>query len=139
MTPMEVACREWLAGVAEVPGPGDNQRIGEYLKSVGLGPDDETAWCSAFVNWCHEQAGLTGTDKGNARSWLKWGHNVTEPRVGDIVVLWRGARDSWQGHVGFVAGISGAVVLILGGNQGDAVTITAYSRERVLGFRRLGA
>lgn len=139
MTPLEVAVREWLLGVREVPGPGTNSRIAEYLGTVGMGPDDETAWCSAFTNYCHEQAGVPGTDKANARSWMAWGRAVTEPRVGDVVVLWRVARDSWQGHVGFYVGGSGGSVLLLGGNQDDSINITAYSRERLLGVRRLGA
>jgi uncharacterized protein (TIGR02594 family) len=136
MKPIEYALVELVAGVAEVPGPGSNPRVLEYLHTVGLGRDDETAWCSAFTNWCHEQAGITGTGKGNARSWLSWGGKPDSPCLGDVVVLWRGSRDGWQGHVGFWVGGSGGAVLILGGNQGDRVSIAAYSPERVLGYRR---
>ena len=136
MTPVEFAFRELLAGIAEVPGPGDNPRIGEYLATVGLGPDDETAWCSAFANWCHQQAGVAGSGAPNARSWMHWGLPAAEPRLGDVVVLWRGSLTGWEGHVGFWAGGGLGAVLILGGNQGDRVSIAAYSRERVLGYRR---
>lgn len=63
-------------GVKEKPGAADNPRIVEYLKSTNLGSpqnkNDETAWCSAFVNWCVEQAGFDGTDSALARHWLKW-------------------------------------------------------------------
>lgn len=128
---------ELLAGVHELDDPAEHPRIVEYLKTVGLGPDDETSWCSAFVCWAMTQAqvptiGVTGA----ARSWLKWGRAVTTPQVGDVVVLWRGSRTSWQGHVGIYVGGSGGAVLLLGGNQGDAVTIAPFSVERVLGYRR---
>ena len=41
------------------------------------------------------------------------------------------------GHVGFFAGLDGAHVLLLAGNQGDAVTVAPFDRTRVLGVRRL--
>lgn len=135
MTPLEIALSELVSGVAEVPGPGDNPRISEYLAAVGLGPDDETPWCSAFVNWCCERAGVAGSGKGNARSWLSWGRPTDSPRPGSIVVLWRGSRAGWEGHVGFYLGEAGGVVILLGGNQGDRVSVSAYSKERLLGYR----
>ena len=55
-----VAARE--RGVGGLPGPANNQRVLEYLRSTSNLGDlatsrDETSWCSAFVNWCLEQAG----------------------------------------------------------------------------------
>jgi uncharacterized protein (TIGR02594 family) len=131
------AFQELLAGVHEFDDPGENPRIVEYLKVVGLEPDDETSWCSAFVAWCMVQAqvpilGVTGA----ARSWLKWGKAAERPEVGDVVVLWRGHRMSWQGHVGLYVGGGGGSALLLSGNQSDAVTIAPFSLERVLGYRR---
>jgi hypothetical protein len=41
-----------------------------------------------------------------------------------------------NGHVGFVAGQDRAGnLMVLGGNQGDAVSIKPFARGRVLGFR----
>lgn len=138
MTPLEVALAELTRGVAEVPGPANNPRIGEYLLLVGEAPDDATPWCSAFVNWCHRQAGLQGTGKANARSWLHWGTPTGAPTLGDVVVFWRGSRVSWEGHVAFYLGESGGTVIVVGGNQGNRVSVTAYSKEQVLGYRRAG-
>jgi len=40
-------------GVKEIPGSVDNPKIVEYAQSCTLqAQDDETAWCSSFVNWC---------------------------------------------------------------------------------------
>lgn len=135
--PIEFALAELVAGVREFPDPGENPRIGEYLKVVGLEPDDETSWCSAFIAWCHEQAQVPILHiTGAARSWLQWGHPVEIPRLGDVVVLWRGHRMSWQGHVGLYVGGGGGSVILVGGNQGNAVSVAPFSTERVLGYRR---
>jgi uncharacterized protein (TIGR02594 family) len=125
-------------GVTEVPGPGDNPRIVEYLKSTTLGsPDnrnDETPWCSAFLNWCMEQAGIKGTNSAWARSWLNWGREPTDDEWGEgvVVILERGAN---SGHVGFLDDWDDNRVRLLGGNQGDKVGYAWFPDERVLGYR----
>jgi uncharacterized protein (TIGR02594 family) len=126
-------------GVKESPGTGDNPRVVEYLKSTNLGTphnaNDETPWCSAFVNWCIERAGYEGTDSAWARAWLNWGKPVAMPKRGCIVVLSRGAS---SGHVGFYIGERGDSIKVLSGNQRDAVNISAYPKVRVLGYRLPG-
>src|SRR5262245_20844734 len=61
-------------GVKEYTGAADNPRIVEYLTSTTLGSversNDETPWCSAFVNWCVAKSGYEGTDSAWAKSWL---------------------------------------------------------------------
>lgn len=123
--------------VAEVAGPGDNPRIVDYLRSTNLGGDmasnDETAWCSAFVNFCVEQAGFAGTDSAGARSWLKWGRKTDTPVTGCIVIFERGAPPS--GHVAFYVSESADQVKVLGGNQGNKVCFAQYPKTRVLGYQ----
>ena len=132
---LEVALGELQSGVAEVPGPASNPRIDAYLRTVGLGPDDETPWCAAFTHWCLAEAGLMGTARPNARSYIHWGTPVGEPRLGAITVLWRGSRDGWQGHVAFLMDLTSSSILLLGGNQGNRVSVAAYPRDRLLGMR----
>lgn len=82
-----------------------------------------------------------------ARSWLKIGYAVDlgNAEAGfDVVVLKRGTGKQLgpevidaPGHVGLYAGKQGTKVLILGGNQGDAVNVSAYPAASVLGIRRL--
>jgi hypothetical protein len=52
------------------------------------------------------------------------------------VVLERG-NDPLSGHVGFFRQMSadGSKVYVLGGNQGDAVSIAAFPANKVLGYR----
>jgi uncharacterized protein (TIGR02594 family) len=122
-------------GVREIAGPEDNPRIQEYHASTSLkATDDETPWCSAFVNWCLQQAGLEGTGSAMARSWLDWGQKVTEPQPGDVAVFARGTGN--QGHVGFCLGRSGGSVKLLGGNQNDEVNVAWQNASRLLGYRR---
>ena len=91
-------------GVKEVAGPNDNQRILKYFNELGFSGKelkDETAWCSAYANWVAKTAGFEFSGKLTARSWLAVGSSTNQPRIGDIVVLWRENPKSWKGHVGF--------------------------------------
>jgi uncharacterized protein (TIGR02594 family) len=122
-------------GQKEVGGNRDNPRIKEYLKTVGMNGHDETPWCSAFANWCMAQANIKGTGRANARSWLKWeGKLVAKPVFGCIVVLSR-PPDPSHGHVAFWVGEDAVNPMLLGGNQGNAVSLKRYPRARILDYR----
>lgn len=133
---LDAAYAELVAGVREVSGPHHNLRILEYLRATSLGDagGDETPWCSAFANWSMRIGRVVGTNSAAARSWLRWGV-PSEPRVGAVCVLWRGSATSALGHVGFVVGHSGGAVHLLGGNQGDRVSVASFPVARVLGYR----
>lgn len=118
-------------GVKEIPG-GPNARIEEYLAMLGGKPGN--AWCSAFLAWVMTQAGLPHTHSLAARSWTKWQTPISQPRVGCVVVLSRGTQ-SWQGHVGLLIRESPKTLTLLGGNQGDAVSIRPYPRSKLLALR----
>jgi uncharacterized protein (TIGR02594 family) len=128
-------------GEKEISGAPDNPTIVKYAKDSGFEwvNDDETPWCSIFINWCAMKADLKRSKKANARSWLLVGNATSNPEPGDIVVFWRGSIDSWQGHVGIFLGFSKdqSRVYCLGGNQGNQVSISAYPTSTVLGYRRL--
>jgi uncharacterized protein (TIGR02594 family) len=126
---MDVAKKE--LGQHEVQG-GENPRILEYLRSTYIGApgnqEDETPWCSAFVNWCLQQVGIKGTRSAWARSFETYGKKMTGPEVGCIVVFdWHDGT----GHVGFVTGWTGTTVTVLGGNQADSVSLATFSRRNV--------
>jgi len=129
-------------GQKEISGPEHNLTIVNYAQACGFEwvNDDETPWCSIFVNWVAHKCKLKRSNKANARSWLLIGEKVdSTPEPGDVVVFWRESPQSWKGHVGFFFGYSqdGSRVYCLGGNQGDQVSISAYPTNTVLGFRRL--
>ena len=95
--------------------------------------DDETPWCAAFVSAMLEEAGVKSARTGWARGYLKWGQKLGMPTNGAVVVFSRGPT---AGHVGFVVGRDAdGNIMVLGGNQGDEVSIKAFSRDRILGYR----
>lgn len=142
---LEIAWQESLSGVCELAGPQENAaRIIEYHSATTLrATTDEVAWCSSLVNWCLLQAGQDITRSAAARSWLSWGLDLRVPAIGCVAVLKRAGKSQpgpavldAPGHVGFYFGRgSQSEVLILGGNQDNAVNVRAYPLARVLGYR----
>ena len=134
---LEIALGE--QGVKGFPGTSTNPRVVQYLQSTTLpaplAQTDETFWCSAFVNWCVEQAGFEGTDSARARSWSAWGKGIDQPTRGCIVVFERPEGGSTAGHVGFFMGRDGNSLLVLGGNQNDAVNLGHQPRNRLIASR----
>ncbi|MEL6265309.1 MAG: LysM peptidoglycan-binding domain-containing protein [Pseudomonadota bacterium] len=136
----KIARRE--VGVAEIPGASHAPRVLEYLATcerlpLNMRGRDETAWCSAFVNWCVEQAGLAGTNSAWARSWLDEGWGTAEdsdaPRVGAIAVFRRFNAGTDGGHVAFFERDLGTKIEILGGNQSNKVKTSTYPKNGRLG------
>jgi len=79
-------------------------------------------------------------------TWLRMGVpvDVSAAQRGDIVVLKRGNPSQpgpeviqAPGHVGFFDRFDGTFVWVLGGNQGNSVSIAPFTYERVLGVRRV--
>lgn len=116
---------------------GHNARILEYHMATKLkAQSDEISWCSAFVNWVFQKAGIIGTQSAAARSWTTWGKEIPTPVIGCVVIFWRGTQNGWQGHVGFFCGInSDGDIVVLGGNQNNQVSILVYPKTQLLGYR----
>ena len=147
VTPFTLAGR--FLNVAEAPGAVANPQVLAMLRlddpSVR---DDETPWCSAFVNYVAWLLDLPRSRSLRARSWLTIGAPIawTEARAAfDVVVLSRGdhappATNLYApGHVGFFSRldlINGRVQL-LGGNQGNRVCLAWFPTARILDVRRL--
>jgi hypothetical protein len=82
-----------------------------------------------------------------ARSWLSVGRpvNLDEAEAGfGVIVLKRGEGQqpgpdvlNVPGHVGLFAGREGDVVLLLAGNQSDAVSVQRFPASQILGIRRI--
>ncbi|MEP2026319.1 MAG: TIGR02594 family protein [Reichenbachiella sp.] len=138
---LQVAFKE--LGQTEISGSQHNPRIVSYAEQSNFPgiKDDETPWCSIFVNFCCDELNYERSGKANARSWLQVGSESATPRPGDVVVFWRESLHSWKGHVGIYLGHSDdkKKVFCIGGNQGNAVSVAAYDAGKVLGYRRMGA
>ncbi len=132
-----LARREMADGVVEFGDPGEhNPRILDYHATVAGGfLENEVPWCSSFINWCMEQSGIAGTDSAVARSWERWGRKIDAPKVGAVAVFWRESKSSGLGHVGFYASETSTKVAVLGGNQGNRVSVDNYPKARLLSYR----
>ena len=107
----------------------------EYHATTGITNNDETPWCSSFVNWVMLKAGQGGTKSAMAISWRKYGKKVSKPAYGAIAVIdWDGPGPGWKGHVGFVVGKQGDKLLILGGNQSNAVNIKRFGTSKIVAY-----
>lgn len=127
-------------GLAEFPGAKSNPEVVKMYADSGNSwvKDDETPWCAAFVGSVLAQCGIKGTGKLNARSYLDWGQKVDlkDAKQGDIVILTRG-NSKTQGHVAFFdSWQNNGSVNLLGGNQGDKVSVAPFGVSRVIGVRR---
>lgn len=128
-----------LEKTREIAGKRHSSTIMGWARRLGIWyPDDETPWCGLFTAHCIgsqiPDEALPNNPLG-ARNWLKFGREVSAPVEGAIVVFWRGKRNGWQGHVGFVVGSDPAHVWVLGGNQSNQVNVRKFPRSRVLGYR----
>lgn len=121
-------------GLKEIHGDVDAPEIVKMWKDIKMSgiKDDETPWCAAFVGACLERSGIKSTRSGGSQSYLNWGEVLVTPIYGCVVVF---KRDG-GGHVGFVVGKDqNGNLMVLGGNQSDAVNIKPFKTDRVVGFR----
>lgn len=123
----------------------NNPLIVHWLKQIlPWSWQDETPWCSAFMFACATMAKVDRPDANEAPAAASW-RTVGEERPlykcdpGDIVVLYRGSKTSWQRHVGVYIRQSKTHVYVLGGNQGNRVQISAYPIEDIDVCRRPGS
>ena len=121
-------------GTKEIPGPKNNPQILEFLK--GISSNEETPWCAAFVNYCMTHTGNKGSGSAMARS-FETSKNFTHYNVytpGAIVTRYRGEKAKGLGHVGFAVGQKKGYIAFLGGNQGDAVSVSWQPVSFVTGY-----
>jgi uncharacterized protein (TIGR02594 family) len=127
-----------LIGVRERVGPGNNPILIDWADHAGIDYDsDDIPWCGLFVAHCVSATLAGETLPANplgARAWQRFGTHC-DRTLGAILVFWRGSRDGWLGHVGFYAGEDDSAYHVLGGNQGDAVSITRIAKGRLLDTR----
>ena len=128
-----IEARKYI-GLKEIPGSAENGTIVQFWKTIRRGgiKSESVPWCAAFVGAMLETVGVISTRFESAKSYEKWGVKLDAPAVGCVVVF---TRDG-GGHVGFVVGQDKAGnLLVLGGNQGDAVNIKTFPRSRVTSYR----
>ncbi|HYE38156.1 TIGR02594 family protein [Methylocaldum sp.] len=121
-------------GQKEIPGKKTAPFIEKALVLMGAWwRDDETPWCGVGLGAVIRMAELNPPKAYyRARAWLDWGKKLALPAYGCVVIFERGGA----GHVGLVVGVDTRNrLMVLGGNQSNAVTIAPFDPSRVLGYR----
>lgn len=147
-------------GLAEVSGRVSDKRILAMLtRHNPWVKDDQTPWCAAWMAEICWQCGFDYSRTLRARHFLRVGFGMRVPERlydqyhdyiedcavngrGVIAVITRGGRNEpgadvldHRGHVGIYLGMTEHHVFLLGGNQGNKVSVRPYSRSRLLGLR----
>lgn len=124
-----------LIGTKEVVGPKHNSKILGWLAKLGAWwRDDETPWCGVFVAYILRLEGFSVPKLYmRAKDWATWGANLRASHVapGAVMVFNRAGG----GHVGFYVGEDRTRYYVLGGNQGNAVSITPIAKNRCVAIR----
>jgi uncharacterized protein (TIGR02594 family) len=124
-----------LYGTKEIVGPKHNPVIMGWAKELGITyyKNDEIPWCGLFMAIVIKRADRTPVkDPLRALSWVNFGKEVKDPMLGDILTF---KRDG-GGHVGIYCGENKSVYYVLGGNQGNTVSIVPIAKSRLFEVRR---
>ena len=139
-TPPWLAAARALNGTREAAGAANNPTILGWAKRLGtkvLGMTynaDSVPWCGLFVAHCMREAGIEPAPIAvRAKAWANWGSRLRTDRLapGAVLVFER----SGGGHVGFYVGEDRTAYHVLGGNQGDRVSIMRIETGRLVASR----
>lgn len=127
-----------LVGTREVPGGANNptimtwgNKLGAKVLGVAYGADS-VPWCGLFAAWCVSQAGFKPPPIAiRAKAWASWGVPLQRAVEGAALVFER----EGGGHVGFYVAEDATHYHVLGGNQGDAVSIVRIAKTRCIAIR----
>jgi len=125
-----------LYGTKEKSGDGNNPEILAWAKEAGVGGynADSIPWCGLFVAICAKRAGkVLPKNPLWARNWGLWGDIAPMAKLGDVLVFSRNGG----GHVGLYVGEDDTAYHVLGGNQGDSVSIVRIAKTRCIAVRHL--
>ena len=119
-----------------------NKKLSRFLMldTNTLGDPALKPWCGDFVETCIALAlpeePLPENPYG-AQNWKTFGTSIRDSghRLGAVMVFWRGSPTSWNGHVGFYNGEDDEHFSVLGGNQGNRVSVMRMKKERLLDIR----
>ena len=132
----------WISAIKSVYGlheVRDKARLQLWLRSDGktLGDPSALPWCGDAVETAIKTAlpaepmvGGLATNPYWARNWATFGREAKG--YGAVAVFERGPS---SGHVGFMVGEDAYCYHVLGGNQGDTVSVTRIDKARLLAAR----
>ena len=130
-----------LIGIKEVIGAANNPVILEWAKECGIKEynADAIPWCGLFMAVVAKRAGKTAPPNPlYALNWATFGNPVENPMLGDVLTFKRFDAQGKLigGHVGLYVGETATTFFVLGGNQGDKVSIVEIAKKRLNKARR---
>ena len=144
-SPLASLAMPWLLeaqrclGITETRGAANNPLIIGWGHRLRISyTDDEIPWCGLFVAHCTGSqlpAEPLPVNPLGARNWAGFGIACAIPQPGAIMVFWRKSLASGLGHVAFYIGEDATSFHVLGGNQGDTVSVTRLPRARFVAAR----
>lgn len=128
-----------LYGVTETPGAPSNPEILGWARDLGGAVatsylNDGIPWCGLAIAHAMQLADREIVkDPLWALNWSKWGEDGGQPELGDLLTFQRDGG----GHVALYIGEDKAGrFYVLGGNQGDKVSIMPIARTRMKACRQ---
>lgn len=125
-----------LYGTQEIVGSKHNPVIMGWAKEVGLQSvytADEIPWCGLFMAVIIKRAERQPVkDPLFALNWNNFGAPIKNPMLGDILTFTRNGG----GHVGLYVGEDAQAYHVLGGNQGNTVSVKRIAKSRLSQARR---
>ena len=136
MIPKHMQFAQQAIGVREIPGKASNPTVEAYFADAGFpGLKDDVPWCAGFVAAMLKRGGMKNEVEPKMRLWAasyaRCGSALKAPVWGCIGVKTR----QGGGHVGFVVAANKEFVWLLGGNQGDKVSVARFPRSAFTAFR----
>jgi len=145
VSPRHMVVARSFMGLKEIAGNTSNQTILSWAKQLGLDSiykNDDTSWCALFVAFVMMQAGrkiiIPTKDSWDYLRALKYQEAnlktvaMKDAAFGDIMIFKRPEG----GHVAFYVGEDTACYHILGGNQGNKVSVIRIDKKRLVAVRR---
>jgi uncharacterized protein (TIGR02594 family) len=130
----------YLLGTYEGLGDADNPIIINWSKECGIQgyTHDAIPWCGLFMAVCAKRAGWDIPKNPLwALNWTNFGRQVGIPMLGDVMVFKRKLKGGGTaGHVAMYVGEDKTHWHILGGNQGDRVSIVRRPKNGWFAVRR---
>lgn len=135
----------WLAlaradlGIREVPGVANNpvlmRRFATITKALGVAYNgDDVPWCGAILAWWMSQCGIVPPAIAiRAKSWSSFGRPLQPGELAPGAVLVFGRTGG--GHVALYVGEDASDYHVLGGNQGDAISVMRLAKDRCIARR----
>lgn len=125
-----------LFGITETVGSSNNPVIMGWAKETGLEKvytADSIPWCGLYMAVVMHRAQRPVVEGPLwALNWNKFGVRVSTAMLGDILTFTRNGG----GHVGIYVGEDASAYHVLGGNQGDRVSVVRIAKSRLSQIRR---